>query len=406
MSAIDSRRQRQERLTRIGPGSAMGDYMRCFWHPVAAAAELESWPVRKVRLLGEDLALYRGDDGSFGLIAERCPHRGASLACGMTDGAGIRCAYHGWKYDAAGQCVDTPAEPAESKIKQRIQTAGYPVREMGGLLWAYMGKLPVPLLPRYEYLVRDEYDKDIGISRLTCNWLQVAENTLDPLHIEYLHMLYTNWALKQLGKPPIATRKHARIGFDLFEYGIIKRRMWVGDTEDTEEWTIGHPQLFPATAVVPFNSEWVQFQIRVPVDDENTTIYWYNSRLRPAGQPQQTSVPIWDNPYLTPAGEYIPQQLNAQDMMVMVTQGTITDHTLEHLAESDRGVALYRKTLLEQADVVARGEDPIGVIRDPAKNTPWIEIPVEKHLGYSLAGAPASAMYDFPDAKVPELVRP
>jgi 5,5'-dehydrodivanillate O-demethylase len=404
MPAIDPRRQRQERLTRIGPGTAMGDYMRCFWHPIAAVAELSSWPVRKVRLLGEDLALFRGDGGSYGLIAERCPHRGASLACGMTDGAGIRCAYHGWKYDASGQCVDTPAEPSESKIKQRIQTAGYPVREMGGLLWAYMGKLPAPLLPRYEYLVRDEYDKDIGISRMACNWLQIAENTLDPLHIEYLHMLYTNWALKQLGKPPIAMRKHARIGFDLFEYGIIKRRMWIGDTEETEEWTIGHPQLFPATAVVPFNNEWVQFQIRVPVDDENTTLYWYNARLRPAGQPQQTSVPIWDNPYLTPSGDYIPQQLNAQDMMVMVTQGTITDHTLEHLAESDRGVALYRKTLLEQADAVARGEDPIGVIRDPEKNTPWIEIPVEKHLGYSLAGAPASAMYDFPGTKVAEVV--
>jgi 5,5'-dehydrodivanillate O-demethylase oxygenase subunit len=405
MSAIDHRRQRQDRLTRIGPGTPMGDYMRCFWHPVAAVAELAPWPVRKVRLLGEDLALFGSEDGSYGLVSERCPHRGASLACGMTDGGGIRCAYHGWKYDAAGNCVDTPAEPSESKLKQRIRIDGYPVQEMGGLLWAYMGKMPAPLLPRYEYLVREDYDKDVGISRVACNWLQIAENTLDPLHIEYLHMLYTNWALRQKGQPEISTRKHARTAFDLFEYGIIKRRMWIGDTEETEEWTIGHPQLFPATAVVPYNSEWVQFQIRVPVDDENTTIYWYNSRLRAPGVARQASVPIWDNPYLSASGEYIPEQLNAQDMMVMVTQGSITDHTREHLAESDRGVALYRKTLLEQVDAVVRGEDPLGVIRDPAKNTPWIEIPVEKHLGYSLSGVVASAAYDFPDEPTREVVR-
>jgi 5,5'-dehydrodivanillate O-demethylase len=246
--------------------------------------------------------------------------------------------------------------------------------------------------------VRDDFEHDVGISNLTCNWLQIAENTLDPLHIEYLHMLYTNWALAQLGKPPIVARKHKKIGFDVFELGIIKRRQWTSDPVETEEWTIGHPQLFPATAVVPYNADWVQYQVRVPIDDENTRIYWYNARRVAPGATPNPVTKVWDNPYLTPEGQYIPEQLNAQDMMVMVTQGPITDHTLEHLAESDRGVALYRKTLLEQAEIALRGEDPLGVIRDEAKNTPWIEIEVEKHLGYSLAGAPASAAYDYPDA--------
>jgi 5,5'-dehydrodivanillate O-demethylase len=210
-------------------------------------------------------------------------------------------------------------------------------------------------------------------------------------------MLYTNWALAQKGKPPVVARKHKKIGFDLFELGIIKRRQWITDEHETEEWTIGHPQLFPATAVVPYNADWVQYQIRVPRDDEHTTIYWYNARRRPAGQAPNPICPVWENPHRMPDGAYIPEQLNAQDMMVMETQGPITDHVLEHLAESDRGVALYRRTLLEQAEIAMRGEDPLGVIRDEARNTPWIEIEVEKHLGYSLAGATASAAYDFPD---------
>lgn len=133
----------------------MGAYLRRYWHPVAAEVELDSWPIKKVRLLGEDLALYRSEDGSVGLLADRCPHRGASLSCGMTDGTGIRCAYHGWKFEADGHCVETPAEPPNSKLKDRVETTGYPVQVMGGLIWAYLGPKPVPLLPRYEHLVID-----------------------------------------------------------------------------------------------------------------------------------------------------------------------------------------------------------------------------------------------------------
>jgi 5,5'-dehydrodivanillate O-demethylase len=397
---LASRKTRQDRLTLVEAGTPMGKYMRCFWHPVAAAVELKEWPVKKVRLLGEDLALFRNDDGSFGLVADRCPHRGASLSCGMTDGAGIRCAYHGWKFEKDGRCTDTPAEPAGSPLPARIKIAGYPVEQMAGLLWAYIGPAPAPLLPRFEHLVRDDWEWDIGISRLPCNWLQVAENTLDPLHIEYLHMKYTNWARKLKGLPPVPVRHHARIDFEVKDYGVVKRRMWEGDTEATEEWHIGHPQLWPGTAVVPYTAEWVQYQIRVPVDSTNTLYYWVNCRQREAGKPARADSPIWDNPWQKPDGSYMPEVLNAQDMMVMATQGAITDHTLENLGECDRGVALYRRTLLEQVDKVERGEDPLGVVRDPAKNTPWIDIPVEKHLGYALTGAAATTSYEIPDREV------
>ena len=379
----------------------MGAYLRCFWYPVAATVELAEWPVRKVRLLGEDLALFRCDDGTLGLVADRCPHRGASLSCGMTEGSELRCAYHGWAYDATGQCTDTPAEPPGSKLKDRIKIAGYPVREMGGMLWAYLGPLPAPLLPRYEHVVRDDLEKSVSISHLPCNWLQIAENSVDPIHLEHLHMRFLNWARAQRGESAIVKeRKHARFDFELFEYGILKKRLWEGDSEDSEEWKTGHPLIFPGTLFVPINETWVEWQFRVPVDDENTIVYWYDAKQPGAGERASGNVPLVENPWQSPEGKFYPERVNAQDMMVWVTQGPITDHRLENLGESDRGVALYRRTLLDEVERVERGEDPMGVVRDPAKNTPFIKLPIERRLGYTLTGAQTSATYEFPERDV------
>ena len=385
---------RYSRLTPVGRDTPMGKYMRFFWHPVAASAQLKDEPLL-VRILGEKLVLFRTRDGMLGLVAERCPHRGASLACGMIEDGGLRCAYHGWKYDPSGQCLDTPAERPERKLKDRIKVAAYPVQELGGLAWAYLGAEPVPLLPRYEHLVREDFDHDVGISVLPCNWLQIAENNMDPHHVEYLHFKYTNYVHGKIGKPPVPVKHHKQIDFEVFEHGIIKKRMWEGDSEDSEEWRVGHPQIWPGTAIVTYPNGWVQAQIRVPLDDTNTAIYWYNARLRPAGQAPRKEVPVWENPIFDARGNYLTDNLNGQDMMVMLSQGEISDRTLEHLGESDRGVVLYRKVLLEQLDRVERGEEPLGGVRDPAKNTPFIELPLEKHLGYSLSGVKAAPGYDW-----------
>ena len=392
-------REQNERLTRVGPGTPMGELLRRYWHPVATSAQLRDEPVLAVKLLDENLALYRTEQGKLGLVAQRCPHRGASLAYGIPEefSPGLRCPYHGWKFDHTGQCIEQPAEPPDSTFKDRIKIPAYPVQELGGLIWAYLGPEPAPLLPRFEIFVNPAMDRDVGISCLPCNWLQVAENTVDPMHIEYLHMRYTNYVHRRKGLPPVPERHHERTAYDVFEYGILKRRLWVGDSEDSDEWTVGHPQLLPGTAVVVAGEGWLQFQIRVPQDDTHTIIYWYNGRVRESGSPPREEVSVWDNPWKDAAERFIVDTLNGQDMLAMLSQGDISDRTTERLGTSDTGVILYRALLNEQIERVERGEDPLGTVRAAATNEPWIELPREQAVGFAFPGARASARDVMPD---------
>ena len=390
-----------QQLTHVGPGTPMGNLLRRYWYPVSTVAEVEEEPVQRIQILGENLALYKTDEGRMGLVAERCPHRGASLAYGIPEDEGIVCAYHGWKFDFEGHCIDQPAEPADSTFYNRIRIPAYPVQEMGGLVWAYFGPEPAPLLPRYDLFVREDLDRDIGITRLPCNWLQMMENSLDPVHLEFLHGKLTNYTLKRQGKPPAAKiLKHEKIAFDVFEFGIRKRRLLEGQPETTDDWQIGHPILFPNILAVGEEGD-AGFQIRVPVDDTHTLHFWYNTKLREAGAPIQERVPVWENPYRHENGRLIIETVNGQDMMAWLTQGPISDRTTERLGTTDKGVILYRSVLLEQMEKAERGEDPLAVVRDPAKNH-LIQVPRERKAHYVVSGFLADSA-DVPSAVKKEL---
>jgi 5,5'-dehydrodivanillate O-demethylase len=369
-------REANERLTAVGAGTPMGNLLRCYWHPVATTFELDAEPVLPVRLLGENLVLYRDDDGELGLVAERCPHRGASLAYGIPEPEGLRCPYHGWLFSSEGRCLEQPAEPVTSTFHNRIRIPAYPVQEMGGLIWAYLGRQPAPLLPRYDLFVEENRERRIGISRIPCNWLQIMENSVDPVHLEYLHGKYTNYVMGRQGRAEVAqVRHHERIAFDVFRHGISKRRLLEGQSEDCDEWRIGHPILFPCILAVG-DASYPRFDIRVPIDDTNSIHYWYEALPQAPGTRPQESVPAEEWRCLSDNGRMLVETVAGQDMMAWITQGPNSDRTTERLGTSDKGVILLRSLLNEQMEIAARGEDPLGVIRDPAENV-RIEVPRE-----------------------------
>jgi 5,5'-dehydrodivanillate O-demethylase len=379
-----------ETLTRVGPGTPMGGLLRRYWYPVAALAELEGRWTHRVRLLGEDLVLFKDRTGKFGLIGEFCPHRRASLAYGIPTEDGIRCPYHGWKFDGAGHCPEQPNEPEGSNFKDKIATAGYPVQELGGMLWAYLGPAPAPLLPRFDGYVAEGAIRMIGSTEVACNWLQIMENSVDPVHTEWLHGKLQEFVEEKRGGTYAISRHHLKIAFAEFEFGIYKRRLLEGQSLDADDWTVGHPILFPHTLAVGSAApdyRMYAFQIRVPMDDTRTMHYWYTAFVPPPGAvvPAQLleEVPFYHVPCVGADGEYILDMIDAQDVMAWETQGPIALRHLEKLGTTDMGVILLRNVLKRELQKVAEGLDPMGVIRDPSK-AGVIELPLEKaKLHYS-----------------------
>ncbi|MBV8087097.1 MAG: Rieske 2Fe-2S domain-containing protein [Chloroflexi bacterium] len=366
-----------DKLTRVGPGTPAGELLRRYWWPVAACAEIAKKPTKRVKLLGEELVLFRDLSGQLGLIEERCPHRRVSLAYGIPEPEGIRCPYHGWLMDRAGACLEQPAEPAESTFKDKIKVAAYPVHELGGLVFAYLGPEPAPLLPRYDEFVWDNAVREIGAAVIPCNWLQIMENSVDGTHVEWLHGYYSNYVRRlqaeEDGRPftPRPVRHHTKIGFDLFEHGIVKRRMEEDGTDEDEDWKIGHALVFPCLLGNP------TMQIRVPMDDTHTWHLWYTATKVNVPVDPPDPVPFYNIPWQTEQGEFITDFVDGQDIMSFVTQGEIADRHLEKLGQSDVGIIFYRQVLKDQIERVERGEDPLGIVRDPAKNV-IIELPRER----------------------------
>lgn len=388
--------EENELLTRTNAGTPMGELMRRYWQPVAAAAELDDNPfhTKEVTIMGEELVLYRDRSGQLGLLDRYCTHRRASLAYGITEDDGIRCQYHGWKFDAAGAVIDQPFEDTthpDQRFRAKCDVTAYKAKELGGLVFAYLGPEPAPELPNWGPLVWDDCVHDIAISELPCNWLQCQENSLDPVHNEWLHRYYTEY-VNQIsdGKEPSFKRlmEHEKIGFDLFDYGIIKRRVTKGYTEDDDDWKEGHPILFPNILLVGSQFS-CTLQFRVPLND--TTCYhvsYYTWRAAPGKKaPVQETVPYRYTQLKGSDGKYLVDLTFNQDYMAWITQGPIAKRHLEKLGESDRGVIMFRKLLRDQMSIMETGGDPMCTFRDPAQNV-CIEPPLE-HIKFGQKAPPA-----------------
>jgi len=351
-----------EALTRVGRGTPMGELMRRYWQPIAAVAQLDERPTLPVRLLGEDLVLYRDASGGYGLLDRHCPHRRADLSYGTVEACGLRCHYHGWHFDSAGRCLEQPFEDVvhpDGRFRDKIRITAYPVEAKAGLLWAYLGPAPAPLVPDWD-LFGDQGYKQIVFSEVPCNWFQGQENSIDPIHFEWLH---SNWTAAQRGESGRAPR-HLKIAFDEFEWGFVYRRVREDSTEQDDLWTVGRVCLWPNCLYTG------KFEWRVPIDDEHTLhVAWFNDPVPGAAPFSQARIPYWFGPVTDPVtGRYITSHVMNQDFVAWLGQGTIADRTQEHLGESDRGVILFRKRMLEEAAIVARGGDPKAVVRDPEKN--------------------------------------
>jgi 5,5'-dehydrodivanillate O-demethylase oxygenase subunit len=357
-----------ELITRVGPDTPGGALLRRYWHPVAMLPDLSpDSPTRHVRILGEDLVLFRDTSGNVGLLADHCAHRGASLLYGRVEERGIACAYHGWLYDTKGDCLECPAEPAGSKFHMTVKVRAYPVRERYGMYWAYLGSLPAPVLPRYDFAELGPLS--VGLSYQDCNWLQVVENNLDQSHTVILHQ-----ATRQRGVAGSNTARGLIHELESLEYseapfGIKRHRVDRSGYDDTDL------MIFPASARI-YN----HMSIKVPIDDTHTMRFTVFAELfhdgvqsTPAGNGARFPVAYADerelgkspaaviHPYTT----YRMDKLPFQDLMALETQGAIAPRENERLSTADRGVVLLRDLMLREIGRVQQGQDPIGVIRDP-----------------------------------------
>jgi 5,5'-dehydrodivanillate O-demethylase len=365
-----------ERLTRVGPGTPGGELLRRYWQPLCPAAELTAGqPKKRVRIMGEDLLVFRDAQGGLACVEEHCKHRGTSLYYGFIEERGIRCCYHGWLYDCRGQCIEQPFEPKSSRFKDEIRLKSYPVQSLGGLVFVYMGPDPAraPLLPRWDVLVREDGKRAIKVFPThECNWLQIQENTADSTHTFFLHGVMDQALGLRHPFAPYYRRPIDKLEFSYCEWGIDKVIVYGGEVPETE---IRPPLIFPNILRIP-NGPHEVMHWRVPIDDASTRIV-FTSFTPGAGRAREGEAVPYEYlpPMKTADGEYDLKSFFSQDQMAQETQGAIYDRTRENLGVSDRGIVLFRKMLAEQIERVAKGGEPsVAVVRDPANNR-MIEFP-------------------------------
>jgi len=383
------KREENELITRVGPGTPMGDTLRRYWMPALLSSELpqpDSDPVR-VRLLGEDLIAFRDTNGSTGLIQNNCPHRGASLFFGRNEEAGIRCVYHGWKFDVTGQCMDMPNEPAESDFKHKVRAVAYPTAEKAGVVWTYLGPPDKqPSVPDLEWMRAPAGHCWISKTFERCNYLQAMEGGLDTSHSSFLHRDLTAEGLANPRARSTAPRleilntdygymyasiRHLpedkqnfvrvyhyvmpfyqlRAGGSPKTLGNTDGHMWV-PRDDTSCWTYNFhfshdkPQLY---------EEWQYYEHRMGRGLAEDFILGTFALKANASNDYGLSRERQRTVNYTGI-----EGTNTQDFAVQESMGPIYDRTQEHLGSADTAIIQMRRLLLEAVRDVAAGRDPVG----------------------------------------------
>lgn len=394
--------EENELLTRVGPGTPIGDLFRQFWIPALLASELpaaDCAPLR-VRLLGEDLIAFRDTAGRVGLLGNACSHRGASLFFARNEENGLRCVYHGWKYDVAGHCVDMPNEPPESNFRDKIRQLAYPCRERKGVIWAYLGpRTEPPPLPDLMWNLVPENQRHIQLILRDCNWMQAMEGDIDPCHTSFLHSTLPGYRGDD-SDPREATRSPViRRGGNLFlrdaapvqqavdtPWGVmIGSRRKAGD--NVYQWRI-YQALLPCHTYV--GGGWT-ISAWVPMDDEHVMkwrIFYFPDRV--LSEEERSVLGFIHGGYEPPTSHWLgrwrlaanvsndffldrerqrtqtftgmPNSNNIHDAAVIESMGTIVDRTHEHLGTSDAGVISVRRRWINAARALReRGEVPAAV---------------------------------------------
>jgi nitrite reductase/ring-hydroxylating ferredoxin subunit len=356
-------------LVEVGAGKPMGELLRRYWHPVGLSGDANDTP-RQVRILSEDLILFRDKSGQPGLVYPHCAHRGTSLYYGKVEERGIRCCYHGWLWDTQGHCLEQPCEPEGGKLREKVRQPWYPVQDLYGLVWAYMGPPDKkPVLPRYEcletlesgeFLEADDHSIGGGGPKIIpCNWLQHYENLVDPFHVVILHSAFSGTqfvpAMAVMPKVTWDTQEHSVRTMSLRKLPDGKTLRRISEAGLPTLRVIPSPRIGRYGMVESLG--WV-----LPIDDHSFRIYVVG-RVREKGElhrmRSKLNGKLW---------EQLSEEEHRQfpgDYEAMVSQGVIAKHSEEHLASSDRGILLLRRLLQKQLDLIKAGKNPQGLSFDP-----------------------------------------
>ena len=385
--------EENDRITRVGPDRPAGKLLRRYWQPAALVDELANGrPVKPIRLLGEDLVIYRDEHGRYGLLGRACPHRGTDLAYGRLEGGGLRCAFHGWLFDVDGKCLETPAEPADSTMCQHIRQKAYPVVERSGILFAYMGPGAAPEFPRFDCFVAPNSHTFAFKGMIECNWLQSLEVGIDPAHTSFLHRFFHDADPSEgYGKVFRDTSADSEMPMTKIMREFPRPRIEVEPTDfgfrvlTLREISAKSTHvrvtnlLFPNAFIIPMSREMTITQWHVPIDDYKH--YWY-AIFTSFGAPvdkqemRRQRLELYELPDYVPRRNkrndygYDPHEqdhetytgmgadINVHDQWACESMGEIADRTQEHLGRSDKAIAAYRRLLRRAIDAVESGERP------------------------------------------------